>query len=148
MGKLKQAVKVTRCESSQRLRHQRPVTFRPQRHSFLRQLLLPLDLYGDISPHLLSCFLSDIYANTTALPATFLSSRPGRYGSDFATMAAGIKTIIALSFVRKDHPRPIAGLLRIDLLITFRCLRSVSSLSFSPPPSGTSTGPSWLSLSM
>lgn len=111
MGKLKQAVKVTRCESSRRLRHQRPVTFRPQRHSFLQQLLLPLDLYGAILPHLLSCFLSDTYASTPVLPATFIFSRTGRYGSDFATMAAGIKTIIALSFVRKDHPQSITGLL-------------------------------------
>lgn len=111
MGKLKQAVKVTRCESSRRLRHQRPVTFRPQRHSFLQQLLLPLDIYGAIPPHLLSCFLSDIYASTPALSATFLLSRTGRYGSDFATMAAGIKTIIALSFVRKDHPQSITELL-------------------------------------
>ncbi|KAJ5934022.1 hypothetical protein N7454_006351, partial [Penicillium verhagenii] len=59
----------------------------------------PLNLYGAILPHLLSCFLSDIYTDYTTIPPKFLLPRTRRDGFDSAIMAAGIKTIIALSFV-------------------------------------------------
>ena len=84
----------------------------------------------------------DTRAVNTSL--SFISPRHPNGIGDSAIMAAGLKTIIALSFVRRTTSVNLSWWKNQDMLTWTRCLLSDSSSLSSPPHYGINTGLCWL----